>query len=302
MQDRKIIIASEFFNELDLLEMKLEILDPVVDYFVISESTKTHSGKDKPLYYEESKERYKKFHHKIIHQIIDDSPANMEELINISPKNDYHDIAISHVAHADWFDKKVESYLRDDYEKECLLIPLIDKDPKDIILLGDLDEIPNPYIILSLKDGVKEGWFDHYLVYHLEQGMFYYYLNCQKVNEPWRGTLATTIENFAKEGFGRMRTHKKGATIKNGGWHFTYMGGAEKIKTKIESWGEQSLNTDAVKNHIGYNFENFLKEGKDVFFRPAEFLIRDIHDGTFPEYLVKNEEKYSKYIYKGASK
>ena len=49
-----------FYNELDLLEIRLKTLDSVVDHFVLVEATKTHRGKDKPLYFEENKERFKK--------------------------------------------------------------------------------------------------------------------------------------------------------------------------------------------------------------------------------------------------
>ena len=55
-----------FFNELDLLEIRLNILDPYVDYFVISECDTTFSGNPKKLYYEENKDRFKKFHHKFL--------------------------------------------------------------------------------------------------------------------------------------------------------------------------------------------------------------------------------------------
>ena len=41
-----------FFNELELLEMRLNILGDVVDKFVLTESPFTVSGNEKPLYYE----------------------------------------------------------------------------------------------------------------------------------------------------------------------------------------------------------------------------------------------------------
>ena len=67
----KVFDVFPFFNELDLLEIRLNILNPYVDYFVLSESTKTFSGLDKPLFYEENKERFAEFNHKIIHNIVD---------------------------------------------------------------------------------------------------------------------------------------------------------------------------------------------------------------------------------------
>lgn len=58
-----------FFNELDLLELRLKILSPHVDKFILVESCETFTGKDKPLYYEENKERFSEWNDKIIHII-----------------------------------------------------------------------------------------------------------------------------------------------------------------------------------------------------------------------------------------
>jgi hypothetical protein len=51
----KIIDCFTFYNELDLLNYRLNILNNVVDYFIIVESTHTHVGKEKNLIYEENK-------------------------------------------------------------------------------------------------------------------------------------------------------------------------------------------------------------------------------------------------------
>ena len=39
----------QYFNEDHILDMRFNILDKYVDYFVVSESTKTHQGKEKNL-------------------------------------------------------------------------------------------------------------------------------------------------------------------------------------------------------------------------------------------------------------
>lgn len=70
-------------NELDVLELRLNILNNYVDYFIIIESTKTFSGINKPLYYNENKLRYLKFNNKIIHCIINEYPENINDsLVN----------------------------------------------------------------------------------------------------------------------------------------------------------------------------------------------------------------------------
>ena len=56
-----------FFNELELLEIRLNILNDYVDYFVLIECTETFSGLKKPLYYNENKNMFERWGHKIIH-------------------------------------------------------------------------------------------------------------------------------------------------------------------------------------------------------------------------------------------
>ena len=69
-----------FNNELDMLEIRLNVLNDYVDYFVIVESTETFSGVPKPLYYELNKNRFSEFHHKIIHHIVTDTPKSFTDL------------------------------------------------------------------------------------------------------------------------------------------------------------------------------------------------------------------------------
>ncbi len=72
----KIICTQPFFNELDLLDIKLNTLKDVVDVFVIVEATRTFSGIAKPLWFNENKERYKDF--PIEHVIVTDLPAGTD--------------------------------------------------------------------------------------------------------------------------------------------------------------------------------------------------------------------------------
>ena len=56
-----IIDCFPFFNELDVLDIRLNILNEVVDKFVLVEASKTQSKIDKPFYFEQNKNRYSKF-------------------------------------------------------------------------------------------------------------------------------------------------------------------------------------------------------------------------------------------------
>jgi GT2 family glycosyltransferase/SAM-dependent methyltransferase len=64
-----------FFNELELLELRFNELNHIVDKFVIVESRYSHTRQPKPLYFEENKQRFTKFLPKVEHVIIDEFPT-----------------------------------------------------------------------------------------------------------------------------------------------------------------------------------------------------------------------------------
>jgi len=68
------LIVVTFYNELDTLAYRLNILNDVVDLFVLVEATHTRVDKVKPLFYQENKHLFEKCNNKIIHVIVDDFP------------------------------------------------------------------------------------------------------------------------------------------------------------------------------------------------------------------------------------
>ena len=81
-------------------------------------------------------------------------------------------------------------------------------------------------------------------------------------------------------------------SVKDGGWHFTSVGGIDSIKMKIESWGHQEFNNDSIKNNI----EQRVREGKDIFFRDDTPYVRVELDSSFPDYLTQNLQLYSNLV------
>jgi beta-1,4-mannosyl-glycoprotein beta-1,4-N-acetylglucosaminyltransferase len=120
----KIYDCFTFFNELDLLEMRLNILNNYVDYFVLVEATKTFSGKPKELYYLKNKEKFNKFSHKIIHITVDDMPE-------IKDNNRW----------------ELESF-----QRNAIIRGLTNCQSDDVILISDIDEIPDPEKFELMKD------------------------------------------------------------------------------------------------------------------------------------------------------
>ena len=141
----KVYDCFTFFNEIELLEIRLNELDNVVDYFVIVESTRTFQKKDKPLYLNLDDERIIKFKDKIIHVVVDDFPNFFTH----------------------WRIPKTWDY--ENHQRNAISRGLVNAMPDDIIIISDVDEIPN---VDKLTENLK---LNKPIVF--EQRFFYYFLN-----------------------------------------------------------------------------------------------------------------------------
>jgi len=251
-----------FFNELDLLEIRLNILDKVVDRFIIAESTRTFSNDIKPLNFLENKNKFAKFLHKIDYIVTDE---------NNLPVFD-----------AAWTFENFQRDIMQQHLKNCK------KD--DIIIISDLDEIPDPEKILKYKDkeGIKTFDLKHYN----------FYLNYITPDNPWlRGPKIFFYKDLKNNTLTEMRLGD-GEHIPEAGWHFSYLGGLEKIIYKIKSAAHQEYNTPyhMRKNRI----ESIINRGDDLFERGYKFNTVQI-DKIFPEYIRQNTSRYSNLILKKQS-
>lgn len=277
----KVYDCFTFFNELDLLELRLETLNDYVDYFVISESDTTYSGQPKDLYYLRNKERFSKFSHKIIHQVITDTPVRGQLFkYDDGTKDMYYQLVINRLEASRFYEWQ---WIREFFEKESLIRPLTFAEKDDIIILSDVDEIVKPEALMRALEN-----FNTEKAYYFEQEVFYYYLNLQK-NEPWKGSMAVSFRRLLTDSYNSMRSNKTGIFVPNGGWHFTFQNGKEQIRKKLEAYSHQEFNNDSVKNNIDSSITNAIQSGRDLLGRPCSFTQRNIEDGTFPEYLVKHK-------------
>ena len=68
-EDLKVLDAVLMSSELDLLEIRMNELDSVVDYFLIVESNATFTGLPKETYFALNRDRFSKFQHKIVYNL-----------------------------------------------------------------------------------------------------------------------------------------------------------------------------------------------------------------------------------------
>lgn len=251
-----IIDCFTFFNELELLEIRLNELNPCVDKFVLVEGTVTYTNKKKKLFFNENKKFFKSFNDKIIHIIVEDSP---------------------NVFGNPW--------IIEEYQFNAITRGLSRCSDNDIILLSCVDEIPN-------KE-TRSDWFPlKNNIIGLHQRLFYYYLNLEIVNQPpWVGTrivrYADINQNFTPY---IIRHSIPNKVIQNGGWHFSFMGGAERIREKIFSYSHQEFNNPKF-NKLS-KIKIALSSNRDLFNRNFQMKIADLN--TLPGFVIRNAEKYKK--------
>lgn len=267
----KIFDCFTFFSELDLLEFRLKLLDEHVDHFVLTESNITHSGQPKPFYFEENKARFEKWLPRIIYLPVH---QNAEGLV-FTTETSYNPQSSA------W---KLENGHRNALSGAASLIA-----DDDIVLLSDLDEIPDPFVFKEIKPA--NGPVALSLLFH------YYFLNCQNVGDErwWNGTIASKGKQFKATTPQELRDKRNDLPfIKKAGWHFSYLGGLEKIKEKIRSFAHTEFNKEEFSGDK--NILEAMEQGTDIFKRPG------VHFGFvsvyyYPAYLRKVMIEYPALLY-----
>jgi beta-1,4-mannosyl-glycoprotein beta-1,4-N-acetylglucosaminyltransferase len=258
-----IIDGIIFFNELDLLEIRLNFLNNYIDYFVIVESKKTFQGHTKPLYYLENKARFESFNSKIIHVVLDDFPD------------------------------KTNAWKNESLQRDSMLKGLQQFSDEDYILISDVDEIPN---LESLPSKLKDNFF-----YIFELSLNYYYLNNRCIQIPnLFGTILTKYKNIKgsiqeirdllNKVHNKISSGKNIEIVKNGGWHFSYLTSPENIALKIKNFSHSEFNNEKYTNLK--TIQNHIKNNEDLFDRGLDFAVTPI--SQLPSYVKKNIKKYIK--------
>lgn len=220
--DMKVYDCFMFFNEFELLKLRFELLDSFVDYFVIVESEKTFKGETKSLLFKERMGEFEKYKDKIIY---------------VCPQNIPQPVVTDDI---DWTIEK--------YQRESIVNGLEKCRAEDLIIISDVDELPDPMLIEKIrkysldtsKDELKTQIEKEAVV--LEQDLFYYYFN-NKADRKWRGTILCKYKNLVSIQWLRDNRNRI-SFIKNGGWHFSYLGDADRIKKKLESISDGVLYPD----------------------------------------------------------
>ena len=227
----KIYDCFMYFDEDLILDLRLNILDKFVDYFVIVESIFTHKGEKRNLKFNINK--FKKFESKIKYLVYDQEPSQIKKIFSKDTEDEKSNKYI------------MNALIRENAQRNFINGALNNLDNEDVILVSDVDEIPNLKGINFKEKKSKIILF--------KQDMLYYKFNLKLPNLAWTGTKACKKKYFKsaqwlrnvkdrKYPFYRVDTYfseKKYINcefVDNGGWHFTNIKTAKQIKQKLESY------------------------------------------------------------------
>ena len=287
-----------YFDEDVILDLRLNILNPFIDYFVIVESTFNHKGEKRKLKFDMNK--YKKFENKIIYLIFDEEPSGIEKVFDTDNEGEVSRKLILNAAS------------RENGQRNFISKGLERANEKDLILISDVDEIPNLEKINwnTLKDQIVL----------FKQDMFYYKLNLRLPDLIWSGSKACRkkylkspqwLRNVKdkKYSFFRLDTlfsEKKYINIKfinNGGWHFSNIKTAAEIEYKLKSYlhhREFDLNPISESE-----IEDIIKNKQAIYDLRVDKKINKIGSGNklvehplnkLPSYILENIDKYKDWI------
>ena len=303
----KIYDCITYFDEPLLFDLRLNILNEFVDYFIVIEATYTHSGVEKKLNF--NIKNFKKFENKIIYKVIKEQPKDILEIKN----NDNENVV--------GYKKRFNALKRIELSYNKALDCLKETDPNDLFILSDSDEIPNLKKITLNK--IKNE------IIMFKQKMFYYKFDLFYDLIPWFGSRACKIKSLISPSWLRYTKPKKYPIwridtwfsktkynkvqiIDDGGWHFSNLKKPEEILKKFLNFGhhgdyegshddykESVINDALVKKMVDEKkvyYDHFADKKTTNKFLKEGYKLKNIEFSELPVFLVENFDTYREWF------
>ena len=289
-----------FYDEDLLLDLRLNILDQHVDFFVIVESKYFHNGKERQLKFDIKK--YKKFENKIIYIVHENEPAG----INKVNKEDDEGIKSYKLI--------TNAHLRENDQRNHISKGLNNATDNDLILVSDIDEIPN-FESIELEK-IKNQ------IVMFKQSIFYYKLNRYLPNFTWYGTKGCKkkylkspqwLRNIKgkKFLFWRLDTLLSDTKyinkyfVNDGGWHFSNLKNSEDIELKLKSYlhhrdyeleelGLKKIN-ELIKNNQTI-YDMFADKSSKKYGDNKRKKLEKYEFNCLPEFIKLNKDRLKEWI------
>ena len=232
------IDAFLLYNELDILDIRLNELQGVVDKFIIVESTTDFAGRPKRLFYKECQDRYDVWRDRITYVVVDDMPDGQ------SP------------------------YRRERYQRRCISrgLTLLKPEFNDTVIISDIDEIPKAEIVAAYD--AAQG------PHTLEQRYSQFYVNNVGPTH-WGGSRIVPYKEVLTTGSPLDVRQSVYPKVPQAGWHFNLLAPIERIKDKLRALGSPYYDPDQSNYNF---LPVILASGADILGRDIQFKYMPIDD------------------------
>lgn len=232
----------------ELLDLRVNLLRDHVDYFVIAESSRTHSGTVVPYMFARAVEKLQLPMHKIIY-VQDHIPEDQDlEILEIDILNTYEN---------QWRDDaqrlaSQRARVRERLQKDALLRVLERFDDDTVFIHGDYDEVMNPRENLRyIADRCRQNQDRIYkLPMVLLESRADLRVHDRQTNQPvaWdHSSFVATKKQLQRATPTQIRSERQipfeihhitenGQVCQDLGWHFSWMGGSGTRQVKSQSY------------------------------------------------------------------
>jgi len=266
---RKVIDAVLYNGEKDMLDLRIQELNPVVDEFWIIEGNCTFTGASKNLVFKDQIQQ-------------SNWPMQKVKYFPYLP----HPSTISD-----------DPWVNEFAQRNYIGTLLGQCNPENLILYSDVDEIPRPEAVAAARIDIWSNFFG------FEMSTHYLKFNFQMI-EP--SVLANSVCTI---GFSRKHLDLHSANnlrigirnrsieariLENGGWHFSYMMNEEQIRNKIRSFSHQEFNTPEFLENI--SVQRTLVNKEDLLLRDG-FIWDFSPTNKLPKTVRNNPRKYREHLF-----
>lgn len=274
-----------FYNELELLEIRLNELADVVDRFVLVEADRTFTFKPKPLHFKEHEAEFDSFAHLIaaFNCPLPEAPPGAADEYKRGWNREHIQRACVHDALAKL---SVDARPR----------------PSDIVLLSDVDEMPRRESILALKAcNVDPSELERGITMVLRQHAYtFYYELSDRSDWPgytqWPGTVAVSAAAFEQLRAGAVRFARDDKSLRRiyeGGWHFSPFpfGDPARVVDKLGAWAHQEGRRQTSEYRDEKRWQDAIEKGLG-----CRKMTTRAEYNSLPIYVRDNRARYEKLL------
>ena len=260
---RKIYDLVTISSELDWLEIRMNELDSLVDYFVVIEASETFTGNQKPMTFRDNYSRFAQFAPKILYHAVDLSPF-----------------------------RENSTWEREAYSRNALftsifpsLFPPAAPSLNDVILVSDADEIPRPQTLVTLRN------CDFPDRVTLRSRFYYYSFQWQHLGDEWHHPQATFFAGLNETILPEDLRMGGGHDIWNASWHCSScFSTVSEFINKIKSFSHTEYNEPWFTEPS--EIVRRVRNGFDLFDRGSEIYERTLVTDV-PAYVKGNKQRFA---------